>query len=480
MNNIVPHSSSVLPWERKRITNTSPAVFWMTGLSGSGKSTVAAAFEKRMTGEGLHAVMLDGDTVRTGLCAGLGFSGEDRRENLRRIAETAKIIASTGAVCVVCAISPDAESRARAREIISPQADFYEVYMATPIEVCAKRDPKGLYRKAYAGEIDNFTGVSAPYEVPENPDIIIDTVNNTVDECADFLYRAAVDSVYRPNVLMADMIQAGLSAAKKIMDIYMSDYSVVFKDDESPLTTADTASNEVITAYFREKYPEYDILTEEEGDNCDRYGIPRRLNGMGTFIIDPLDGTKEFIKRNGEFCVSIAFASHHRVMAGVICVPAKNWVYYAFEGRGAYKIENVSLLFNKEAFVIGLGRKLSVSDRGRNSDGTAADKLIITASRSHGDAETKALLERNGDRIGDVVSVGSCLKGCMIAEGTADVHYRFGAFMKEWDTAGMEIICREAGASFTDLSGRVYPANRADPVNRNGFIILNHPESKLN
>jgi len=472
MNNIVPHSSAVSLWERKRITNTSPAVFWMTGLSGSGKSTVAAAFEKRMTAEGFHAVMLDGDTVRTGLCAGLGFSPEDRRENLRRIAETARIVASTGAVCVVCAISPDAESRRKAREIISPAAVFYEVYVSTPIDVCADRDPKGLYRKAYAGEIKSFTGVSAPYEVPENPDIVIDTVNHTVDACADVLYRAAAESIYRPDILTADMIDAGLSAARKIMEIYNSDYSVAFKEDESPLTTADTASNEVITSFFREKYPEYDILSEEEGDDCDSHGIPVRLNGTGIFIIDPLDGTKEFIKRNGEFCVSIAFASHHRVMAGVICVPAKDVVYYAFEGKGSYKIENASAVFEKDGFVIGTGEKLCVSDR--------TDALVITASRSHGDTETEALLERNAGRIAEVLTAGSCLKGCMIAEGRADIHYRYGAFMKEWDTAGMEIICKEAGASFTDLSGRPYPANRADPVNRNGFIILNHPESKLN
>jgi len=478
MNNIVPHSSAVMPWERKRITNTPPAVFWMTGLSGSGKSTVAAAFEKRMIGEGYNAVMIDGDTMRTGLCAGLGFSAEDRRENLRRIAETAKLIAASGAVCVVCAISPDEESRRRAREIISPSADFYEVFVDTPLNVCAERDPKGLYKKAYAGEIKAFTGVSAPYEAPENPDVVIDTVNCSADECADKLYRTALESIYHPDILTGDMISAAVMAAEKIMQIYMSDYSVTFKDDESPLTTADTASNEVITSYFREHYPEYDILTEEENDDsdCDKYGIPHRLNnGIGTFIIDPLDGTKEFIKRNGEFCVSIGFESHHRIISGVICVPAKDWVYYAFEGMGSYKIENASAVFDKETFRIGAGKKLCVSDRDGISEG-----LILTASRSHGDGDTEALITENADKIADVVSVGSCLKGCMIAEGNADVHYRFGAFMKEWDTAGMEIICREAGASFTDLSGRRYPANRADPVNRFGFVILNNPKSSLN
>lgn len=475
MNNIVPHSSAVSPWERKRITNTSPAVFWMTGLSGAGKSTVAAAFEKRMTEEGFHAVMLDGDAVRAGLCAGLGFSAQDRRENLRRIAETAKIIASTGAVCVVCAISPDAESRKRAREIVSPAADFYEVYVNAPLAVCADRDPKGLYRKAFAGEIADFTGVSAPYEPPENPDIVLDTVTHSTEECADALVRAAIRAIYRPERLLADMVEAGAAAAERIMTIYNGDYDVAFKEDESPLTTADTASNAIITAMLREKYPEYDILTEEEEETRDRWGVSRRLNGAGTFIVDPLDGTKEFIKRNGEFCVSIAFASHCRVMAGAIFVPAKDLVYYAFEGEGAFKLENATAFLRENAFTIGVGRKISVSDR----DGKK-ERLVLTVSRSHGDAETEELLARNGERIASTISVGSCLKGCMIAEGTADVHYRFGAFMKEWDTAGMEIVCREAGATVTDLSGKPYPANRADPANRNGFVILNRPESKLN
>ena len=112
-----------------------------------------------------------------------------------------------------------------------------------------------------------------------------------------------------------------------------------FKEDTSPLTTADTASNEVLTTYFREKYPAYSILTEEESSAADLHGMPERLsNNAGVFIIDPLDGTKEFIHRNGEFCVSIGFASHNRVYAGVIAVPAKRLLYYAAEGHGSYKI----------------------------------------------------------------------------------------------------------------------------------------------
>ncbi len=474
MTNITPYLSRVTEQSRRRITHSRPVVFWMTGLSGSGKSTIASAFEAMCITEGHAAFMLDGDTVRTGLCAGLGFSPEDRTENLRRIAETAKIVASAGQIVVVCAISPDQASRDRAREIISPVAEFREVYVSTPVEECARRDPKGLYKKAYAGEIASFTGVSAPYEVPEMPDIVLDTVASSPAECAAQLYRAAMDVVYQPAFLLSEMAKAAAKASAAILEIYNGAYEVSFKEDATPLTTADTASNKVLTEHLRTVFPAYDILTEEEDDSDrDPYGIPRRLNGCGTFILDPLDGTKEFISRNGEFCVSMAFADHHRVMAGVIAVPARGLLYYAYEGKGAYKTT-----ITPEMSEVGLtnlfdeGERIHVSDR--------VDSLRITASRSHGDKQTEALLAANAAKIGEVLTAGSCLKGCLIAEGAADVHYRYGAFMKEWDTAGMEILCKEAGASFTDIHGQPLCANRADPVNRNGFRILNCPGAALN
>ena len=473
MTNITPYLSRVEARDRLRITHSRPVVFWMTGLSGSGKSTIASAFEALCIQEGHAAFMLDGDTVRTGLCAGLGFSPEDRSENLRRIAETAKILAMSGQIVVVCAISPDQASRDRAREIISPAAAFLEVYVSTPVEECAKRDPKGLYKKAYAGEIPAFTGVSAPYEVPAAPDITLDTLSCSVEECAATLYHTAVRHTYRSEHLLQEMIKAAASASAAILEIYNGQYDVSFKEDSSPLTTADTASNKVITEHFRSVFPEYDILTEEEDDSDrDGHGIPKRLNGCGTFIIDPLDGTKEFIHRNGEFCVSIAFADHHRVMAGVIAVPARGLLYYAYEGMGAYKTticENTAETGIDDLFAP--DTRIHVSER--------IDGLRITASRSHGDKQTEALLEINKDRIGEILTAGSCLKGCLIAEGEADIHYRWGAFMKEWDTAGMEILCKEAGAAFTDMNGAPLVANRADPINRNGFKILNRPEAAL-
>ncbi len=467
-NNITPHHSGVTTASRRKITGSVPAVFWMSGLSGSGKSTIAVQFERRMTEEGCAAFMIDGDTVRTGLCQGLGFSAEDRHENLRRIAYLAKAMASAGLTVVVCTISPDRQSRDTAREIISEAADFYEVYVQASVDVCAARDPKGLYKRAFAGEIANFTGVSAPYEIPENADIVLDTTENSAEECAEILVNAALENIYKPAELVRSMLDAAMRASAKIMEIYDGKYDVSFKEDASPLTTADTASNDVLTTYFRERYPEYSILTEEESSAADLHGMPERLsNNAGVFIIDPLDGTKEFIHRNGEFCVSIGFATHNRVYAGVIAVPAKRLLYYAAEGYGSYKISFNELPEN----VFDPANRIHVSDR--------TDNLVITASRSHGDRQTEALLDLNADRIADTITAGSCLKGCLIAEGTADIHYRFGSFMKEWDTAAMQIICEEAGGIYTDGAGNKVPANRADPVNHGGFIILNHPESAL-
>ncbi|MGN1347170.1 MAG: adenylyl-sulfate kinase [Eubacteriales bacterium] len=474
-NNITPHRSGVPAELRRKITGSVPAVFWMSGLSGSGKSTIAVQFEKRMTEEGHAAFMIDGDTVRTGLCMGLGFSAEDRHENLRRIAHLARTMASAGLTVVVCTISPDRQSRDTARKIIEEAADFYEVYIKAPVEVCAERDPKGLYRRAYAGEIANFTGVSAPYEIPEAPDLTLDTTACTAEECAEVLVNAALEGIYRPGALVRSMLEAAMLASAKIMEIYNGTYDVSFKEDSSPLTTADTASNEILTTYFRKSYPEYSILTEEEASAADVHGIPERLsNNAGVFIIDPLDGTKEFLHRNGEFCVSIGFATRHRIFAGVIAVPAKRLLYYAAEGHGSYKVTFDTIPEN----VFDSAGRIHVSNR-TGTTGEASDKLIVTASRSHGDRLTEELLTLNADRIGEVVTAGSCLKGCLIAEGAADVHYRFGSFMKEWDTSAMQILCEEAGGLYTDAEGNRVPANRADPLNHGGFVILNSPKSAL-
>lgn len=159
---------------------------WFTGLSGSGKSTLAVALERELHQRGLLCRILDGDNIRSGINNNLGFSAADREENIRRIAEVGKLFVDTGIITLAAFISPDEKMRQMAASIIGNE-DFLEVYVNTPIEACEKRDVKGLYAKARKGEIKNFTGVSVPFEVPENPDISIDTSVTSLEESVQAL-----------------------------------------------------------------------------------------------------------------------------------------------------------------------------------------------------------------------------------------------------------------------------------------------------
>jgi adenylyl-sulfate kinase len=159
-------------------------VVWFTGLSAAGKTTVANIVEAELEQRGLVVDHLDGDIVRTHLSAGLGFSKEDRDTNIARIGWVASRLSRAGAAVVVSAISPYEAARKHARSLIEPHAPFVEVYVATPLEECARRDPKGLYQKAFAGDIDDFTGVSAPYEAPSNPEVTLDTTGVSPTESA--------------------------------------------------------------------------------------------------------------------------------------------------------------------------------------------------------------------------------------------------------------------------------------------------------
>jgi adenylyl-sulfate kinase len=175
-------SHQVTAAERAARAGHAGAVVWLTGLPGSGKSTLAMALERRLFDLRWQAYTLDGDNVRRGLNADLGFSPQDRQENIRRIGEVAALFADAGAVCVVAFISPYREDRARARAAAGAHR-FLEVYVNSGLATCERRDPKGHYRKARAGLIKEFTGVDAPYEAPERPDIAIDTESQDVDAC---------------------------------------------------------------------------------------------------------------------------------------------------------------------------------------------------------------------------------------------------------------------------------------------------------
>ena len=164
-------------------------IVWLTGLSGAGKSTLAMALERRLFDAGRNVYVLDGDIVRGGLCSDLGFSPNDRVENIRRIGEVARIMADAGLLVIVAFISPFRADRDRVRAAMPP-GRFTEVHVSTTLEVCEQRDTKGLYAKARAGELSDFTGISSPYEAPESPEVLLPTEQMSVDECVDGIVAA--------------------------------------------------------------------------------------------------------------------------------------------------------------------------------------------------------------------------------------------------------------------------------------------------
>ncbi len=192
LRNIRKETGQVTRADRETMLGKKAVCFWMTGLSGSGKSTISAALEKKMFDSGDLVYRLDGDNVRFGLNQDLGFSDADRRENIRRVAEVARLLNQAGVTVVTSFISPFRDDRDMAREIIGADA-FIEVFVDAPLEVCESRDSKGLYRKARAGEISEFTGISSPYELPETPAVVVDTQRLAVMECVDLILEALPD-----------------------------------------------------------------------------------------------------------------------------------------------------------------------------------------------------------------------------------------------------------------------------------------------
>ncbi len=249
--------------------------------------------------------------------------------------------------------------------------------------------------------------------------------------------------------------QVAVEAGKAIMDIYQgADQTFVeYKSDQSPLTIADQAANKIIVEFLRNNFSQYAVLSEEEKDQ------KSRLENDYCFVVDPLDGTKEFLKRNGQFTVNIALAYKHESVMGVIYVPVTGDLYYAAKGAGAF-VEHTE----------GQKTKLSVSDQ------TDISKLRVVMSNSHGCAEMDALIEKY--HLTNFVKIGSSLKGCMVASGEADVYYRFNPTM-EWDTAAMQCIAEEAGAVFRQMDGSVMTYNREDSRNSKGFYIINKMENLL-
>lgn len=248
-------------------------------------------------------------------------------------------------------------------------------------------------------------------------------------------------------------IDAAIRAGEKIMEIYSGSIEVEYKENNTPLTLADKRANDIIVDSLLKNFPEYSILSEEKKDTKDR------LENDWCWIVDPLDGTKEFIKKNGEFTVNIALSYKHKSVLGVIYVPVTKELYYAVKGSGAH--------LKSQNFV----KELQVSNK--------SEDLILVASRSHTSKQLSKLIEENNNKFKEVKNAGSSLKGCLIAKGEADVYYRFG-LTSEWDTAAMQCIVEEAGGIFRQLDSSDMLYNRENTLNEKGFYIVNDEKNIFN
>lgn len=179
---IVWHEASITKEEYQQKNKHQSSILWLTGLSGSGKSTIANAAARELFEQGYQVVVLDGDNIRHGLNNDLGFSDEDRKENIRRIGEVAKLFVQQGTIVITAFISPFREDRKQVRQLVD-EGEFYEIYIKCDLDICEQRDPKGLYKKARNGEIPFFTGIDSPYEEPEAPELVLDSGQNEREEC---------------------------------------------------------------------------------------------------------------------------------------------------------------------------------------------------------------------------------------------------------------------------------------------------------
>lgn len=244
------------------------------------------------------------------------------------------------------------------------------------------------------------------------------------------------------------MKQLAIEAGAIIMDIYDTNFDVAYKEDASPLTIADKMANARIVSGLEKTYPDYAILSEEMKDD-----LSRRENPW-CFVVDPLDGTKEFVKKNGQFTVNIALVHNTHPVIGVIYVPVTKDLYYASSEEGAFQISGSD----------GSIRRLKVSAK--------KEGLIWVGSKSHSSEKEASLIESHRDLISETISAGSSLKGCMVAEANADVYYRFGPTY-EWDTAAMQCIAEQAGAIVRQMDGSELVYNRENTLNEKGFFIVN-------
>lgn len=260
-----------------------------------------------------------------------------------------------------------------------------------------------------------------------------------------------VNKMWEKELLAA--IEAGKRASVKIMEIYKKGFDVEIKSDNSPVTEADKLADKMIKDYLAKEFPSHAFLTEESEDNKDR------LKNDLVWIIDPVDGTKDFVAKDDEFTTNIALSYKHQIVVGVVVIPAKNEMYFAARGVGAFYVKN------------DIPTKIHVNEK-------LKDLTVLTSVFHSNDAE-RALIEKYKDRIKHVEKFGSAIKPCRIAHGLAEITYRMSAGTKEWDTAASDIIVEEAGGIFVEPDGKKLTYNREDVYNRKGYIVCNRKENIL-
>ncbi|MCR4562613.1 MAG: 3'(2'),5'-bisphosphate nucleotidase CysQ [Bacilli bacterium] len=253
---------------------------------------------------------------------------------------------------------------------------------------------------------------------------------------------------------LAAIKRAALESEKVILEIYNTDFDVEIKSDDSPVTAADKAADKLIREILHEEFPHYAFLTEESKDD------KSRLNNEFVIIVDPVDGTKDFVSKDGQFTTNIALCRNHEIVVGLINAPTLGVMYYAIKGEGAYRLEK-----GKEPI------RLHVSDK--------TDSLRVLRSISFFNEKEKKIIDAHMDKIGEIIPVGAALKFCKIAEGSADLSYRESSNTKEWDTAAGTIIVKEAGGVVLKHDLTEYTYNRDDVYNRDGYVIANKVENIL-
>ena len=249
-------------------------------------------------------------------------------------------------------------------------------------------------------------------------------------------------------------IHIAREAMKNIMNYYTHGFHTEIKKDNSPVTEADKTTDKLIRDYLSKLFPKYAFLTEESEDNLER------LNNDYVFIIDPLDGTEDYVHKDDEFTCNIGLSYKHVAVMGVVAIPAKNLIYYAVKGEGAYKIDEKGNI-----------TRIHVSNK--------KDDLTCLTSVFHLAPREVELIDKYKDKITSVIKRGSSIKACDIAEGKAEISYRLSDGTKEWDTCAFQIIVEEAGGYVVKLNGEPIKYNREDVYNRGGYLILNSLDNML-